>query len=183
MSELPDVDVWMVHHDLAHAPRVVLPAGYRLRCYRAGDVRTWVRIQRAAEPFLVPTAATFARALPGDTAHLAARVLFLVDGAGADIGTITAWDGHSAGRAFGQIHWVAIVPAAQGRGLAKPLLSAACEVLRARGYRAAWLETNTRRLPALNLYLRFGFVPHVRDAIERDAWRAVAPHLKVALAM
>ncbi len=64
------------------------------------------------------------------------------------------------------------------KALAKPMLSAALDALRARGYNAAWLWTGTGRIAALNLYLHFGFVPHPRDEAEREAWRAVAPHLK-----
>ncbi len=178
-EQSPNVDVLMVHPALARAPRFALPTGYRMRFYRAGDIQAWVSVQQAAEPFLVPTAETFARYMPGATAHLAERVMFLVDPSGADIGTVTAWDDNRlGGRDIGQIHWVAIVPEAQGRGLAKPLVSTACDVLRARGYTAALLETNTRRVTALNLYCRFGFAPQPRNAAERDAWHAVAPCLK-----
>jgi ribosomal protein S18 acetylase RimI-like enzyme len=175
----PNVDVIMVHRDLARVPQETPPDGYRMRPYAPGDVETWVRIQQAAEPYIVPTADDFARSMPGDTAALAARVRFLVDPFGADIGTITAWHGAlEDGRAIGQIHWVAIVPEAQGRGLAKPMLGAACALLRQHDHTSAFLESNTRRLPALNLYLRAGFVPYPRDAAERDAWRAVAPLLR-----
>lgn len=175
----PNVAVWMIHANLARVPQIALPDGYRMRFYHNGDVRTWLRIQQAAEPFSVPTAETFARAMPGDTSYLAARVMFLVDPSGGDIGTITAWHNDQlTGRDIGQIHWVAIIPSAQGRGLAKPMLSAACAVLRAHGYAEACLETDTRRVAALNLYLPGGFVPHPRDEAERTAWRTVAPRLK-----
>lgn len=179
MEDVPYVDVWMVHRDLASAPRYALPAGYRMRGYCEGDVKTWVRIQQAAETFFVPTAQTFAESMAGDTDYLAARVLFLVDPAGEDIGTITAWnDAEFDGQDMGRIHWVAMVPAAQGKSLAKPMLSAALDALRSRGYNAAWLWTGTGRIAALNLYLHFGFQPHPRDEAEREAWRAVAPQLK-----
>ena len=180
----PNVEVLMVHPELPRAPRFALPVGYQMRFYDEGDVRTWVSIQQAAEPFMVPSAETFRRYLPGDTAHLAARVMFLVDPVGTEIGTITAWDDDRLdGRPSGQIHWVAIVPEAQGRGLAKPMLSAACDVLRARGYTKALLETDTRRIAALNLYRQFGFAPYPRGATERQAWHSVAPRLKFPLGM
>lgn len=176
---IPDVDVRMIHHDLAHAPRYALPEGYHMRFYRDGDVATWVRIQRAADALSKAAAETFAHYMPGDTAHLARRVMFLVDPSGVDIGTITAWNGDNFdGRDIGLVHWVAIAAEAQGRGLAKPMLSAVLDVLRALGYNDAWLDTNTRRIPALNLYLLFGFEPHPRSDVERAAWRAVAELLK-----
>lgn len=178
----PDVDVRMIHHDLTGAPRHALPEGYHMRFYRDGDVAPWVRIQRAADALSQATAETFAQYMPGDVAHLARRVMFLVDPSGADIGTITAWNGDAFdGRDIGLVHWVAIAASAQGRGLAKPMLSAVLDVLRALGYNEAWLDTNTRRIPALNLYLAFGFAPHPRSEAERAAWRAIAPLLKYAV--
>jgi GNAT superfamily N-acetyltransferase len=182
MSQESSVDVWMVHRDLSHAPRFALPLGYRMRSYREGDVAAWVRIQNAADTMFVATAATFAESMPGDAIYLAERILFLVDPSGADIGTIAAWrDTGFDGSEMGHVHWVAMVPEAQGQGLAKPMLSAALDVMRARGDSAAWLETNTARLPAINLYLRLGFAPHPRDDVERRAWRAIAPRLKFPL--
>jgi hypothetical protein len=60
-ESLPNVPVWMLHPHLARLPHHALPTGYHMRFYHHGDVHTWVRIQQAAEPFLVPTADTFAR--------------------------------------------------------------------------------------------------------------------------
>jgi ribosomal protein S18 acetylase RimI-like enzyme len=179
-EQLPDVDVIMLHRDLRRAPSFALPQGYHMRPYRAGDLDTWLGIQ-ATDPFFVPTAETFAASMPGDDAYLGSRVMFLSDPAGVEVGTITAWSGAKlTGEEIGQVHWVALVPTVRGLGLGKPLLSAACAALRERGYRQAFLETNTRRVPALNLYLQFGFEPLLRDEGEQAAWRAIAPHLKSA---
>lgn len=179
MINTPGVDVFMVNRDIARAPRYEMPAGYHMRFYREGDAETWERIQQISDVFFVAGVETIANSMPGDTAHLAQRIMFLVDPAGEDIGTITAWDDSDFdGTPMGHIHWVAIVPAAQGRGLGKPLMTAAMEVMRRRGDTAAWLETNTARVPALNLYLHFGFAPHVRNDEARNGWRAVAPALK-----
>lgn len=183
MTNVPQIEVFMVHRDIARAPRYEIPAGYRMRFYREGDVATWVRVQQRAEKLFVPTAETFAQSIPGDDALLSTRVMFLVDPAGEDIGTITAWHSAFDGTPMGHIHWVAVVPAAQGLGLSKAMLSAALAVMRRRGDTAAWLETNTARVPALNLYLHFGFVPHPRNDEERAAWRAVAPMLKMPIAV
>jgi GNAT superfamily N-acetyltransferase len=179
-GQLPDVDVIMLHRDLGRAPSFALPQGYHMRPYQAGDLDTWLRIQ-ATDPFFAPTAETFAEALPGDDAYRAERVMFLVGPEGAEIGNITAWNtAQFTGEDIGQVCWVALVPEARGRGLGKPLLSAACATLRERGYTQAFVDTNMRRIPALNLYLQFGFEPLLRDEEEQAAWRAVAPYLKPA---
>ena len=179
---MSSVDVWMIQRDLASAPRFEMPSGISLRAYRSGDVDAWVRIQQAAETFFTPTAQTFADSMGGDEAVLAERVRFLVDERGDDVGTITAWsDAEFDGVDRGRIHWVALHPSVQGRGLAKPMLSAACDLLRVRGYDNAWLWTATGRTAALNLYLSFGFAAHPRDEREREAWHDVAPQLRYPL--
>jgi GNAT superfamily N-acetyltransferase len=179
---MSNVDVWMIHRRLADAPHFAMPAGCRLRAYVPGDVEAWVRIQQAAETFFTPTAQTFAESMGSDDAVLQERVRFFVDENGDDVGTITAWsDAEFDGVDRGRIHWVALHPSAQGRGLARPMLSAACDLLLARGYDTAWLWTGTGRTAALNLYLRFGFTAHPRDEAERAAWQAVAPGLRYAV--
>lgn len=173
----------MINRDLRNAPRFALPNGYRMRFYRDGDITTWLRIQAAAEkPSEPPGEDTFRDEYGWDHAYLAERIMFLVDPEDRDIGTITAWnDTEFEHRELGRIHWVAIVPEAQGVGLAKPMLSAACGVLGDHGHREAWLGTDSSRVPAVNLYLQFGFVPYPRDGIERDAWQTLAPQLRYPL--
>jgi ribosomal protein S18 acetylase RimI-like enzyme len=176
-TQLPDVDVILFHRDLRQAPSFALPHGYQMRFYRPGDLKTWLRIQ-ATDPFFVPTAETFAEALPGDDAYLAERVMFLVDSEGGEIGNITAWNtAQFTGQEIGQICWVALVPEARGLGLGKPLLSAACAALRERGYTQAFVDTNMRRIPALRLYMRFGFEPYLRSETEETAWRTITASL------
>ena len=177
-DRLPDIAVWMFHHDLGQIPAYELPSGYQMRSYREGDLQTWLRIQ-ATDPFFVPSAETFASSMPGNTAYLTERIRFLVDPLGNDIGTITAWNTDSvSGYDIGQIHWVALMTTVRGRGLGKAMLGAVCSELRGRGYNEAFLETNTRRIPALNLYLLFGFQPYVRSQGELDGWRAMGSILK-----
>lgn len=172
------VSVWMHQPDLSIAPVYPLPEGYRMRFYAEGDVQTWLDIQRAADPQATLGEANFHTSFP-DEDRLAERVMFLVNPAGKDIGSITAWDDDQLmGREMGLIHWVALIPEAQALGLSKPLLSAAIEIFNRLNYTEAWLETSTARIPAINLYLHFGFKPYIREDKEREGWRAVAPKLK-----
>jgi ribosomal protein S18 acetylase RimI-like enzyme len=91
---------------------------------------------------------------------------------GQAIGTATAWfKDNFEGRRFGRVHWVAIVPEYQGRGLAKPLMSTICRRLQELGHDCAYLTTSTARLPAINLYRRFGFEPLIRTPEEADIWK------------
>jgi ribosomal protein S18 acetylase RimI-like enzyme len=58
---------------------------------------------------------------------------------------------------MGQLHWVAIVPAHQGKGLAKPMVAAVLKRL-AQDYDEAFLTTQTSSWRAVAMYRHFGFV-------------------------
>jgi len=74
---------------------------------------------------------------------------------------------------WGRVHWMAILPEYQGRGLGKVLLTTICRRLSDLGHKQAYLHTSVARIPALKLYLRFGFEPAVRNAEEQAAWQNV----------
>jgi GNAT superfamily N-acetyltransferase len=180
MSEqLPNVDIWMTHPNLFQAPKFSLPAGYSMRFYRKGDIPVWVEIQQSADRFFEATSATFARSMPGETSLLSERVMFLLNAKSREVGTITAWQSSFlTTELIGQVHWVAIAAEVQGQGLAKPMLSAVCQRMIELGHTKACLSTNTRRIPALNLYLKFGFKPFFQNEIEHQAWEKIKPKLK-----
>lgn len=168
------------------------PPGYHLRPYGPGDEATWVAIHREAEQHHDEvSAALFRREFGADEALLAARQLYLCDARGEALGTATAWvndcadyAGSGAGPGsgddgWGRIHWVAVVPRAQGRGLGRALVAALCRRFRALGHRRVYLTTETVRLPAIAMYRAFGFRPDARDESERRIWREVEARLAV----
>jgi GNAT superfamily N-acetyltransferase len=174
-------EVWMVNERLADAPIIAFPARYRLRWYAPGDADIWLRIQRAADRHNTFEANTFAHEFGEDEDRLKQRVGFLLDPWRTPIGTISAWANEFNGREYGRIHWVAILPEEQGKGLGKPMMSAACQRLLELGHTSAYLDTGTARVPAINLYRQFGFEPVMRDDHEQEIWRELAPHLKAPL--
>ncbi|MFK7801149.1 MAG: GNAT family N-acetyltransferase [Anaerolineae bacterium] len=182
-QELPDVDLWMIHPDLTKTPKLSFPAGYQMRFYHDGDVESWVDIQRLADSLYKVNAETFASYLPGDIDELSQRVMFLVDPSGRDIGSITAWQkddwkfDNLTQKHIGQVHWVAITADHQGRGLARPMLSACCQRMLELGHSQACLSTNTKRIPAVNLYRKFGFEPILKTDAQKEAWNDIAPKL------
>jgi len=172
------IAVSMVRESLALIPDWLLPATCAIRGYRLGDERTWTDVQLAAEKQLQIEAGLFRREFGADEGELERRQLFLCDGSGRAIGTATAWyDNSYRGRRCGRVHWVAIVPEAQGRGLAKPLLAATLRRLAELGHQRAVLGTHSYRLPAISLYLKFGFVPDAHTPAEAEAWRRIAGRL------
>jgi len=168
------VRVSMVREHLEDLPCFPVPSPFTIRYYAPGDSATWLAIQQAAEQYQAVDQALFTRAFGTDEAALRERQCFLCDGAGQAVGTATAWfhdDYH--GRACGRVHWVAVIPSLQGKGLGKVLMSEVCCRLRALDHTCAYLVTHTVRLPAIRLYLRFGFVPEIRVAEDLAAWRQV----------
>ena len=97
---------------------------------------------------------------------------------GQDIGTATAWHQRdNRGRRWGVVHWVAVTPEYQGKGLSRPLLTACLNQMRKLQHRRARLMTQTPRIPAIKAYLRFGFVPDLSQPDARAGWQLVAEHI------
>lgn len=170
MGKVEYIRLVMLRDDLAGIPEHPLPDGFSMRRFGDGDRATWLRIEKAAEPYVNISDKTFDREFSGDLPAMGRRSRFLVAPDGRDIGTITCWyDRSYAGKRWGRIHWVAIVPEFQGRGLAKCMMTAAMKHLRSLGHRRGILETQTPRIAAIKVYLDFGFKP---DMTAKDAHRA-----------
>lgn len=172
----------MVRPDLDRLRAVRLPPGTSIRRYAAGDDMRWLRVQREADRYTAFDDGTFVREFGADPNRLARRQLYLCDAQGTVLGTATAWFNRAfRGQRFGRVHWVGIVPRAQGLGLGKPLLAAALQRLGALGHRRAYLVTAARRVPAINLYLQFGFQPAPENAEDLHHWQTLAPKCRYPL--
>lgn len=174
----PNTPVTMTLSTLAAAPRYPVPAGVSIRPYTAGDEHVWVQIQSDADRYNTISLELFRREFGRDATLLTRRMFFLINAEGNAAGTAAAWfDDNHLGRPFGRVHWVAIRPEYQGRGLSKPLLSDVCSALRELGHEEAYLTTSTARIPAISLYLNFGFVPEINSAEDARIWREMEEHL------
>jgi GNAT superfamily N-acetyltransferase len=178
MTEAPNIGVRMFREDLEEIPQFSLPAPFTLRWYQPGDDQAWLQIHLAADKYSDITPLLFAREFGDDSAMLAQRQAYLCDPDGRPIGTASAWfkDNFKL-EPLGRLHWVAIVPEMQGKGLAKPLLSTVCSRFRSLGHERAMLDTSTGRIPAINLYLKFGFKPDISTDEDRLAWQQVAQRI------
>lgn len=97
-------------------------------------------------------------------------MLFLTDG-GAPFATATAWEAEAG---VGQVHYVAIDAAHQGRGLSRPLTALALRRLRDLGYGRAMLTTQTWSWVAIGVYREFGFRPIPFGEDDAAGWRIVS---------
>ena len=189
----------MARTSLEGIPAFALPAGFSLRWYQPGDEAHWRRIHLAAERFVEITPELFRQQFGAGTkerwrqpasAHerqhrlnsrlLQERQCYLLDPCGDVIGTGTAWFGDVEGARWGRVHWMAILPEFQRRGLGQGLMTAICQRLRVLGHERAYLHTSAARIPAIRLYLKFGFTPVIRNAGEAAAWKEILGGLSSA---
>ena len=184
-ADISDLSVVMYRKTLSDIPEHPLPVGFAIRRYIAGDEERWLSIHEIADRNNTFNAGTFRRQFGTDSRLLESRQFYLIAPDGRAIGTTTAWFKASLGR----VHWVALLPAYQGRGLAKPLLSIACKRLGVLGHNETYLATSTARFPALCLYATFGFRPGLppsmrsngelhRSPEEKEAWDTIWPAVR-----
>jgi len=174
-----NLHVRMIRPHLRDIPQFAFPEGFGIRPMRPGEAGLWLDIHRDAEPFFAIPEDLFAQQFGSDPAAQAWRCFFIVTARDVAVGTLSAWFNRDfQGADAGRIHWVAIRPAYQGRGLAKPAMAHAMNVL-AHWHDRAYLDTSTGRLPAIKIYLDFGFLPDLSLPGAVAAWRRVAavlPH-------
>ncbi|MCK7490737.1 MAG: GNAT family N-acetyltransferase [Comamonadaceae bacterium] len=158
-----------------------MPDGYRLRTFaRATRLpgRGW---NAPPGEFSQRGAALehFAAEFGPHVAEMTERCLLLESDRDGIVGTTTAWrDPGFRGVDHGRIHWVAVTPAHQGRGLGRLLVTRALVVLR-RWHVRAYLTTQTSSWIAIHLYLGLGFVPYLAAPEQAAGWdllRREAPH-------
>ena len=169
----------LVHPSLHGLPEAPLPPGFSFRWFQRGDAAHWLHIHHDADPFNINSPELFTRQFGVDFTLLANRQLYLQDHIGRVVGTGTAWseENHADGPC-GRVFWLAVLRQFQGRGLGKSILAAICSRLRELGYARACVVTSTGRLPAVSLYLQFGFQPEMHTAEDRAIWDQVFGALK-----
>ena len=172
------IDVRMTRENLDDIPNHMLPTGYSIRWYQSGDEIVWWRIQLLADEYNKVTPGPFEEEFGADAQVLSEHQCFLCDGDNNAIGTASAWFDNHDGQSLGRIHWVAITPKHQGKGLAEPLLAAVCNRLKSLGHGKAYLTTQTCRVAAINLYVKFGFVPVIDSDRSKRIWEELATHVK-----
>src|SRR4030043_325010 len=171
------IDVRMSRENLDDIPEYSFPSGYSIRWYGPGYEKHWQAVQSLADEYTRVTPGLFEEQFGTDTQLLCERQCFLCDSEDNIIGTATAWLDNHDSKSPGRIHWVAIIPQQQGRGLAKPLLTTICKRLKELGHSKTHLTTQRVRIPAINLYPKFGFAPVIDSRRDREVWQVLRQHI------
>jgi GNAT superfamily N-acetyltransferase len=159
-------------------PSPKVPPEYTLRTYKFGDELGYAQLLNEIDPKLgrAPfVEASLLRTLPGG--------LFFVERA-ADatlVSTAAALHNPLAGPLSfpfgGEVANLVTAPAHRGKGLGSAVLAAAFARLLSSEYRSIRVETSQHRLPALRLFLTFGFVPLLHSEESAERWRTVCANV------
>jgi len=170
--------VTMIRPDLRNIPQVAFPEGFGIRPMRLDEVGVWTDIHRDSEEHFKISDTLFYSQFGQDLQAVQWRCFLITNEKGVAVGTISAWyERDYKGQDYGQIHWLAVRPAYRRRGLAKAALSFALNKL-AQWHERCFLDSSTERLPALKLYLDFGFVPDLSKEQAVENWRGVKDKLE-----
>lgn len=162
------IEVAMERETLATEPARFAPP-YSIRGYEPGDAATWLSLHEATGIYPPLDAAFYERQF---NSPREGRQFFVLCGDGP-VATGTAWHGEPLRTPdWGRLHWIAVHPRHQRRGLGLMLCQHLLVALRDLGCVRAYVTTGSENLAAIALYERLGFVPWIRTLEEEVFWSA-----------
>ena len=191
---IPYIGVLMTCQDADSYPRCPLPSGYTMRLYQPGMEQEWAALQVSVEHMdtLEDALSRFASELAVDPETLKERGVFVYSPDGKLAASAILWYGNHFGRTLARVHWVAVTPEEQGKGLCKALMTILMDLYHQHNLTGGlYLTSQTWSYKALNIYRRFGFKPYYgpkpsgwkteSDDFEQDAreaWNLIEQKLK-----
>lgn len=192
-KSLPYYSVLMVCDRPEVYPRYELAPGFRFASYRPGSENDWARIHHELGQTESHEEALelFHKEFGDQRQRLEENCYFVEDDAGCKVATATLWPGDHFGPGRLRIHWVAVAPQGQGRGLAKALMTRLMDrYQQTNAFRPLYLVSQTWSYKGLHLYRKFGFSPYRGPAPEgydenfcqdnEEAWRLIEQAWKQA---
>lgn len=160
-KSIPYAEVWMTRPREIPVDKFSMPDGFSLVFYQEGDQQAWAEIETVVGECDVAgdALAYFKRTFAPYPEELEKRMLFITTENGEKVGTATAWWKETeAGVRYPLVHWVAIKPEYQGKGLSKPLTTKVLQVLQnLETHDSIALHTQTWSHVAIRMYEKFGF--------------------------
>ena len=160
-KSLPFYDILM--HRPAGAPikRFKLPPGYSFCMFTFGDEADWARIEASVLEFddAVEALIYFCDERLHYLRELELRCMFVKTSGGEKVATASAWWNYTRKRRDPWLHWVAVKPEHQGKGLGKAIVGETLHLMKAiEGDRDYYLHTQTWSHRAVEIYEKAGFV-------------------------
>jgi len=161
-KSVPYIDVMMKRMTGTEIPEFPLPEGYSFELFQSGDEKHWAQIEAAADEFASPIDGLlyFQREFLPYSRELVRRCVFAKSPEGEYVGTATAWWDYAAdGKRHPWLHWVAVKPAHQNRGIGKAIVSKTIRLLYdiEGDFRDYYLHTQTWSHVAIGIYEKCGF--------------------------
>jgi len=159
-KSVPYIEIIMHREAGVEIPTYPLPEGYSFKIYEPGDEKEWARIETSVGEFdnEMDALLYFQKEFLPFTKELPRRMIFIVSPDGELIGTASAWWDYAFERRCPLVHWVAVKPGHQGKGLGKAITA---EVVRLMtvvdGEGVFYLKTQTYSHKAIGIYEWAGF--------------------------
>ena len=156
-KSVPFYNILMARPAGLQIPHYELPEGYSFKMYEEGDEVDWALIERSVDEYDSSAKAlikyqTYFMPLLREAKR---RTVFIVNPDGEKVGTATIWWEYSGKRRDPWVHYVAIKPSEQGKGLAKPLFSKILEIAKEiEGDCVLRLHTQTWSHIAVRMYMK-----------------------------
>lgn len=141
-------------------PEHKLAPGFSFHDYEPGNEADWCRIETSVGEFEHEDKAWeyFKGEFAPYPEELKRRMIFVRDPRGELVATSTAWWNDKGERKVPILHWVAVAPSAQGKGIGKAIVSEAIKrKVALEGDEDLYLSTQTWSYKAINIYRQAGF--------------------------
>lgn len=186
---VPYTAVVMIRENPENVPDCRLPEGYRFAAFTPEDEENWVRLQAEVthvespeqgraifrEEFLQAPEGVPCEACPG-YADVVKRTVLVKDPAGNLAGVAALWTGNTFGEVWQRVHWVAVHPDHQGKGIAKCMLARMLLLCRELGWDGpVYLTTQTKTYRAVRVYAQMGFRPYMDEKPANWPFRSELP--------
>lgn len=186
---VPYTAVVMVRENAENIPGYPLPDGYHFAPFTPRDEENWVRLQAEVthvqskeqgkqifrEEFLQAGEDIPCEKCAGYKETVRRTILVKTD-TGELVGAATLWMGDTFGQLWQRVHWVAVHPDHQGKGLAKCMLARMLELYRELGFNTPiYLTTQTKTYRAVRIYGQMGFTPYMGPKPANWSFRSDIP--------
>ena len=194
---LPHIGVIMETNNASVYPKYELPVGFSFSQYKQGFEEQWASLQYEIEnvdsieeaktifkrEFLDGKITNWINKAPEDMMSvdieksscyntMIDKMIFVLDADNNLAGTGSIWDGNMFGKGYQRLHWIAVSPQYQGKGIAKAIVSKLLDIYNSLGYSGyIYLTSQTWSYKALNIYMEFGFSPYM--GVKPQNWHSV----------